>query len=249
MSTKTVAIIPARYGSSRFPGKPLALIAGKPMIQWCYESTCKCPDFSDVLVATDDERIEACVQGFGGRAVMTSPHHTTGTDRIAEAAQAIPDAELIVNVQGDEPLMNAQVLSQLVHKMQESHAEMGTVAVPFSRTDRDPQDPNAVKVVVDGKGFALYFSRSLIPYPRQGGVAVEPLLHWGLYAYRRDFLYEYIRWSKGKLEECEKLEQLRALENGAKIGVIITECQSAGVDVPEDIVHVEKLIAELGAIR
>jgi 3-deoxy-manno-octulosonate cytidylyltransferase (CMP-KDO synthetase) len=245
MSQKTVAVIPARYGSTRFPGKPLALIAGRPMIQWCYENTSRCKELSDVLVATDDARIVDAVKAFGGRAVMTSPNHPTGTDRIAEAAGFVPDADLILNVQGDEPLMSPEVLSELIQKMRQSHAEMGTVAVPFSCTDRDPQDPNAVKVVLDANGNALYFSRSLIPYPRQGGTPVAPLLHWGLYAYRRDFLYSFVKWPKGRLEECEKLEQLRALENGAKISVIVTDRQSAGVDVPEDIAHVEKLIAEM----
>ena len=246
MSEKTIAVIPARYGSTRFPGKPLALIAGRPMIQWCYENTARCRDFAEVLVATDDERIMQAVAAFGGRAVMTSPDHPTGTDRIAEAAASVPDADLIVNVQGDEPLMDADVLSSLVAVMRQSKAEMGTVAVPFEKTDRDPNDPNAVKVVVDARGFALYFSRSLIPFPRPGGVPVAPLLHWGLYAYRRDFLYSFIRWPRGRLEECEKLEQLRALENGAKISVIVTDRQSAGVDVPADIAHVEKLIAQRG---
>ena len=245
MSQKTVAVIPARYGSTRFPGKPLALIAGRPMIQWCYENTSRCKELSDVLVATDDARIVDAVKAFGGRAVMTSPNHPTGTDRIAEAAGFVPDADLILNVQGDEPLMSPEVLSELIQKMRQSRAEMGTVAVPFSCTDRDPQDPNAVKVVLDASGNALYFSRSLIPYPRQGGTPVAPLLHWGLYAYRRDFLYSFVKWPKGRLEECEKLEQLRALENGAKISVIVTDRQSAGVDVPEDIAHVEKLIAEM----
>lgn len=243
MSKRTIAVLPARYGSTRFPGKPLALIAGKPMIQWCYESTCKCKDLDDVIVATDDARIFDAVNAFGGKAVMTSPNHPTGTDRIAEAVKEI-DADLIVNVQGDEPLMSAKVLSQLIAAMRESGAEMGTAAVPFSKTGRDPNDPNAVKVVVDRRGFALYFSRSLIPFPRQGGTPVEPLLHWGLYAYRRDFLYEFVKWERGKLEACESLEQLRALENGAKISVIITPERSVGVDVPEDIEFVEKMIAE-----
>ncbi len=243
MSKRTIAVLPARYGSTRFPGKPLALIAGKPMIQWCYESTRKCAELDDVIVATDDQRIYDAVAAFGGKAVMTSPNHPTGTDRIAEAVKD-DDADLIVNVQGDEPLMSAKVLSQLIATMRESGAEMGTAAVPFSKTGRDPNDPNAVKVVIDRRGFALYFSRSLIPFPRSGGVPVEPLLHWGLYAYRRDFLYEFVKWERGKLEACESLEQLRALENGAKISVIVTPERSVGVDVPEDIAFVEKMIAE-----
>ncbi len=243
MSKRTIAVLPARYGSTRFPGKPLALIAGKPMIQWCYESTQKCAELDDVIVATDDQRIYDAVAAFGGKAVMTSPNHPTGTDRIAEAVMN-EDADLIINVQGDEPLMSAKVLSQLIAVMRESGAEMGTAAVPFSKTGRDPNDPNAVKVVIDRHGFALYFSRSLIPFPRSGGVPVEPLLHWGLYAYRRDFLYEFVKWERGKLEACESLEQLRALENGAKISVIVTPERSVGVDVPEDIAFVEKMIAE-----
>lgn len=245
MTKRCVAVIPARYGSTRFPGKPLALIAGKPMIQWCYESTRACKDFAEVIVATDDERIRAAVAAFGGRAVMTSTTHQTGTDRIAEAVAGI-DADLIVNVQGDEPLMSAQVLTQLVALMRQSSAEMGTAAVPFTATDRDPTDVNAVKVVVDRRGYALYFSRSLIPYPRQGGTAVTPLLHWGLYAYRRDFLYEFVKWERGNLEGCEMLEQLRALENGARILVLQTTERSVGVDVPSDIAEVEKLLRERG---
>ena len=235
---KTIAVIPARYGSTRFPAKPLALIAGKPMIQWTYESTCKCADFDEVLVATDDERIRSAVAGFGGTAVMTSESCRSGTDRIWEAIQGRA-ADLVVNVQGDEPL---SVLHQLVSQMRESRADMGTVAVPFSVAGRDPQDPNAVKVVLDARQFALYFSRAPIPFQRQGGEACEPLLHWGLYAYTRDFLERFVAWPTGRLEACEKLEQLRALENGAKICVLVTNERTADVDVPEDIARVEELI-------
>ncbi|MFA6928719.1 MAG: 3-deoxy-manno-octulosonate cytidylyltransferase [Lentisphaeria bacterium] len=243
MSLRTVAVIPARYGSTRFPGKPLALIAGKPMIQRAYESTLRCPEIAEVVVATDDERIRTAVEGFGGHAVMTSPEHKTGTDRIAEAIQKI-SADLIINVQGDEPLMAADVLSKLIQKMQETGAEMGTAAVPFSVSGRSPEDPNAVKVVLDAKGFALYFSRSLIPFPRSGGQAVEALLHWGLYAYTRDFLQKFVTWPQSPLEGCEMLEQLRALENAAKIWVLVTHQRSIGVDIPSDIARVEKMLAE-----
>ena len=245
MSERTVAVIPARYGSTRFPGKPLAIIAGKPMVQWCYESTRKCRDLDDVVVATDDSRIADAVASFGGKAVMTSPNHQTGTDRIAEAVSGM-DADLIINVQGDEPLMAASVLSQLISKMRSTGAEMGTAAVPFSVSGRNPEDVNAVKVVVDQAGMALYFSRSLIPYPRKGGTPVEPLLHWGLYAYRRDFLDKFVSWPRGALEACESLEQLRALEHGARISVIVTTERSVGVDVPEDIALVEKMLKEKG---
>ena len=242
---KTIAVIPARYGSTRFPAKPLALICGRPMIQWTYESTAKCPDFEEVLVATDDQRILEAVRAFGGKAVMTSPDCRSGSDRIHEAIQGL-DADLIVNVQGDEPLMPAGVLHDLVSLMKETGAEMGTVAVPFGISGRDVADPNAVKVVVDNRNLALYFSRAPIPFLRQGGEAVEPLLHWGLYAYRRAFLGQFVQWPTGRLEACEKLEQLRALENGARICVLTAHERTADVDVPEDIARVEELIREGG---
>jgi len=242
---KTIAVIPARYGSTRFPAKPLALICGKPMIQWTYESTCKCPDFDQVLVATDDQRIMDAVEAFGGKAVMTSPDCRSGSDRIYEAVKDI-DADLIVNVQGDEPLMPAGVLHQLVELMGRTGAEMGTVAVPFGIAGRDPADPNAVKVVVDNRDLALYFSRAPIPFQRDGGIAVEPLLHWGLYAYHKAFLAQFVQWPTGRLEACEKLEQLRAMENGARICVLTAAERTADVDVPEDIARVEELIREGG---
>ncbi|NMA19677.1 MAG: 3-deoxy-manno-octulosonate cytidylyltransferase [Lentisphaerae bacterium] len=245
---RTIAVIPARYGSTRFPGKPLALIAGKPMIQRACESTMRCPDIDEVIVATDDQRIADIVHGFGGKAVMTSPDHKTGTDRIAEAIQNVP-ADLIINVQGDEPMMPHEVLSELIKNMRKTGADMGTAAVPFSLSGRSPEDPNAVKVVCDSKNFALYFSRSLIPFPRSGGQKVEPLLHWGLYAYTRQFLQQFVNWPQGKLENCEMLEQLRALENGAKIWVLVTNHRSVGVDVPEDIATVEKLLEEKCVVR
>lgn len=240
---KTIAVIPARYGSTRFPAKPLALISGKPMIQWTYESTAACPDFDEVIVATDDRRIAEVVEGFGGKAVMTSVECRTGTDRIWEAIQAV-EGDLIVNVQGDEPLIAAEVLHELVVKMRESGADMGTVAVPFSVAGRDPADPNAVKVVVDNNNMALYFSRARIPYLREGGEECGALLHWGLYAYTRDFLNRFVGWETGRLEASEKLEQLRALENGARIGVIVTDKRTVGVDVPEDIAQVEAMLAQ-----
>jgi len=245
--TTVIAVIPARYGSTRFPGKPLALIAGKPMIQRVYECAREAQAIDEVIVATDDERIADVVAGFGGRAVMTSSEHQTGTDRIAEAIRNMP-GEIILNVQGDEPLLPVEVLDGLVQAMKNSAADMGTVAVPFGLTQRDPGDPNAVKVVIGAQGYALYFSRALIPFDRAGSCAVEPLLHWGLYAYRRDFLERFVGWPRGRLEACEMLEQLRALENGARIMVVITEHQSAGVDVPEDVTRVEALLREREAL-
>ncbi len=245
MTNRTIAVIPARYGSTRFPGKPLALIAGQPMIQHTYRSALACPDIAEVVVATDDKRILAAVTAFGGKAVMTSPEHQTGTDRIAEAVEQL-EGDLILNIQGDEPLMSSAVLSSLIAKMRSTGAEMGTAAVPFSGTGRDPSDRNAVKVVLDQRGYALYFSRSLIPHQRSGGRATEPLLHWGLYAYTREFLREFVSWPPGTLESCELLEQLRALENGARIWVLVTTERSLGVDVPDDIALVEELLRQRG---
>jgi 3-deoxy-manno-octulosonate cytidylyltransferase (CMP-KDO synthetase) len=243
MHKRTVAVIPARYGSTRFPGKPLALINGQPMIQHTYHSTLACPEIAEVVVATDDERIMTAVAAFGGKAVMTSPDHKTGTDRIAEAVEQL-DCDLVVNVQGDEPLISGAVLSELIRNMRSTNADMGTAAVPFALSGREPSDSNAVKVVIDRRGYALYFSRSLIPHQRVGGQAVEPLLHWGLYAYTRDFLRQFVSWPQGQLERCEMLEQLRALENGAKIWVLVTTEHSLGVDVPEDIALVEKILRQ-----
>lgn len=244
---RVAAVLPARFGSTRFPGKPLVKLGGKPMVQWAYERAAAATLVDEVLVATDDERIFQAVEAFGGRAVMTSSNHPTGTDRIAEAVQGL-DAGLIVNVQGDEPLLPTDVVDELVRGMLATGAEMGTAASPFSTSGRDPADPNAVKVVLDRQGLALYFSRAPIPFCRQGGTAVEPLLHWGLYAYRRDFLSKFVTWPAGILERCEMLEQLRALENGARIYVVRASGRTVGVDVPEDVQVVEALLRERGEI-
>jgi 3-deoxy-manno-octulosonate cytidylyltransferase (CMP-KDO synthetase) len=245
MGDNVVAVIPARYGSTRFPGKPLALIAGKPMIQWVYERAAAARLVTETIVATDDRRIFDVVEGFGGRAAMTSPEHATGTDRIAEAVGGT-DAGLVVNLQGDEPLLPSTVVDELVGAVLQSGAEMGTVAVPFGQSTANPEDPNAVKVVRDATGYALYFSRSLIPFHRQGGEPVQPLWHWGLYAYRRPFLEKFVQWPQGSLERCEMLEQLRALENGARILVVKVQAQSIGVDRPADIAEVERVLRERG---
>ncbi len=244
---RVVGVIPARYGSTRFPGKPLAPIAGKSMIQRVVERTAAARTVDEVIVATDDRRIAEAVAAFGGRAVMTATDHQTGTDRIAEAIADI-DAEIVVNVQGDEPVLPSAVVDELVESMHSTGAEMGTAAVPFGLTGREPGDPNAVKVVVDSHDFALYFSRSPIPFCREGGVAVEPLLHWGLYAYRRAFLEQFVQWPRGALETCEMLEQLRAVEQGIRILVVRTSEVSYGVDVPEDVARVEELLRSRGEV-
>ncbi len=238
---KVIAIIPARYGSSRFPGKPLANILDKPMIQWTYEQAQKASNISDVFVATDDQRIFDKVIEFGGKAIMTRDDHESGTDRIAEAIENIA-CDLVVNIQGDEPTIPYQVVEELVEKMLEQNLEMGTVAVPIERNSEEFNDPNCVKVVTDANECALYFSRASIPFQREGRLSVQPCKHWGIYAYTPELINKFIAWPTSALENCEKLEQLRALENGTKILVIKTNHNSIGVDTPEDVAKVEKFL-------
>ena len=237
MKIKTAAVIPARYGSTRFPGKVLAELCGKPMIQWVYEKAAA-SIADEVIIATDDPKVAKAVEGFGGRAVMTSPNHPSGTDRISEAVQGL-DCGIIINVQGDEPLIPTSVIDGLIRKMQEDASiEMSTVAVPRLRSEIE-NDPNKVKVVFDERNFALYFSRSIVPYLREGGKDAKTYLHWGIYGYRRETLERFVRLPEGRLESCEKLEQLRALENGHKIRVVETKYESLGVDTPEDLERVK----------
>ena len=242
MKIKTVAVIPARYGSTRFPGKVLAELCGKPMIQWVYEKAAA-SIADEVIIATDEPKVAKVVEGFGGRVVMTSPDHPSGTDRISEAVQGL-DCDIIINVQGDEPLIPTSVIDGLIRKMQEDASiEMGTVAVPRLRSEIE-NDPNKVKVVFDERNFALYFSRSMLPYLREGGKDAATYLHWGIYAYRRETLDRFVRLPEGRLESCEKLEQLRALENGIRIYVMLSDLESIGVDTPEDLKRAEMKIRE-----
>lgn len=232
-----VAIIPARYASTRFPGKPLARKTGKYLIQHVVERVRQARRLSRVIVATDDDRIAEAVREFGGDVAMTRADHATGTDRIAEVAAALDD-DVIINVQGDEPEMDPASVDRLVELMDaRPDAPMGTLACPFP-PDADLRSPSVVKVVVDANGTALYFSRSLIPYPRDtGGVPQTPgrwLLHLGIYAFRRDFLLGYARLAPSWLEEMEKLEQLRAVENGHRIAVAVVQRASVGIDTPDE---------------
>ena len=237
---RTAAVIPARYGSSRFPGKVLALLAGKPMIQHVYELACA-SIADDCLVAVDDERVAEVVRSFGGRAVMTDPALPSGTDRICAALKGI-DADIVINVQGDEPLLPTSVINELIELMRRPEAyPMATVAVPGTRESL--ASPNKVKVVTDSSGRALYFSRSMIPYLREGGKDMPVCLHWGIYAYRREILEKFVRLPTGNLENCEKLEQLRALENGIPIQVLFSDLESVGVDTPEDLARAEAKLA------
>ena len=242
MKIKTAAVIPARYGSTRFPGKVLAELCGKPMIQWVYEKAAA-SIADEVIIATDEPKVAKVVEGFGGRAVMTSPNHPSGTDRISEAVQGL-DCGIIINVQGDEPLIPTSVIDGLIRKMQEDASiEMSTVAVPRLRSEIE-NDPNKVKVVFDERNFALYFSRSIVPYLREGGKDAKTYLHWGIYGYRRETLERFVRLPEGRLESCEKLEQLRALENGIRIYVMLSDLESIGVDTPEDLKRAEMKIRE-----
>lgn len=241
---RTAVVIPARYASTRFPGKPLALIAGKPMIQWtCEKAAASKADI--VLVATDDLRIKDAVESIGFQAVMTSEDHQSGTDRIAEAIQNI-DADLIINLQGDEPIIPSSVIDELIDAMIENKdLKMGTVVVPGNINSEEYSDPNTVKVVKNVKNQALYFSRSPLPYFRNIPENAECLFHWGIYAYRRSFLEQYIKWPQSELEKIESLEQLRALENGASIQLVIAQEKALGVDVPEDIAKVEEFLKQV----
>jgi len=242
---KVVALIPARYGSTRFPGKPLALLRGKPMIQHVYECTRLVRGLAQVMVATDDERIAQTVRGFSGDVIMTRSDHPTGTDRLAEAAQRL-DAEVIVNVQGDLPFFPPAMVEDAVTALSDSSvAVMSTVKTPIHEL-AEWHNPNVVKVVTDRDGYALYFSRSPIPFFRDQGSEAERqhgglgYRHIGLYVYRRDFLLTFIRLPATPLEEAEKLEQLRALEWGYKITVSETDRPTVEVDTPEDLRRAEE---------
>jgi len=246
---QVVAIIPARYGSTRFPGKPLALIQGLPMIQHVYRRVAQASRVHRVIVATDDQRIVEAVDSFGGESMLTKPDHPTGTDRLAEVAEKI-DVDLIVNVQGDEPLIDPRMIDQAIEPMQQNpDYQMGTLASRITEIN-DFYNPNVVKVVLDQSGLALYFSRSPIPWPRdlsQEQLAealpqINLLRHIGLYVYRRELLLSYPSWPKTPLETVENLEQLRALEKGVKLHVAVTQYSCHGVDTPEDLDRVSHMM-------
>ena len=241
--SKVIIIIPARYGSTRFKGKPLAEIDGKPMIYYVYQGSKKAKCVDDVIVATDDERIKNAVEKFNGKAVMTSKEHKTGTERIAEVAKNI-DADIIVNVQGDEPLINSKVIEQAVMPLIEDKNIKTCTLMTRITKKAEYNDTNIVKVITDKEGFALYFSRSLIPYPREKE-HLKIYKHIGIYAYRRDFLLEYANMQPTPLEHIECLEQLRVLENGFKIKVVETNYDSISVDTPRDLEVVKKIMNKM----
>ncbi len=231
-------VIPARYGSSRFPGKPLVRIAGKPLIQWVYEAASASSAADEVVVATDDERIARCVESFGGRAVLT-PQCPTGTDRVAWVTKNEgANWRFVVNLQGDEPLITAEAIDAVFEALEETPNSIVTLKKRIEDGE-DYADPNVVKVVTDVAGFALYFSRSPIPYIRKKGVAYR---HIGVYGFSREVLLRFVGLPQSTLEIVEQLEQLRALENGIPIRVLETDYEAVGVDVPEDVERVEKLL-------
>jgi 3-deoxy-manno-octulosonate cytidylyltransferase (CMP-KDO synthetase) len=239
-----LGVLPSRWGSIRFPGKSLHVIAGKPLIQHVWERCRQCSGLDDVIVATDDERIRDAVLAFGGKAAMTSPDHPTGTDRIAEVAKSFPHATHIVNIQGDEPLIDPALIDELAAVMAaDPSLDMATAANPLDPTDPAVHDPNVVKVVLALDGRALYFSRSPLPFFRNAVEGLAVLRHKGIYAYRRGFLERFVTWPPSPLEKAESLEQLRALENGAAIRVLITTDTSPGVDTPEQAVEIERLLS------
>ena len=242
---KFMAIIPARYASTRFPGKPLAVLGGKTVIQRVYEQVSSLLD--EVYVATDDERIFQTVEAFGGRAVMTRTDHKSGTDRIEEAAEKIgSQADVIINVQGDEPFIQPSQIKTLMQLFDAPETQIGTLGKRFENIE-GVENPNSPKIVTDNRGFALYFSRSPIPFvrgkERSEWLANYPFLkHLGIYAYRREVLREVTQLPQGNLEKAESLEQLRWLENGYRIRVGLTEVETVGIDTPEDLKRAEEFL-------
>ncbi|MCR5129943.1 MAG: 3-deoxy-manno-octulosonate cytidylyltransferase [Prevotella sp.] len=242
---KFIAIIPARYASTRFPGKPLAQLGGKPVIQRVYEQVSKV--ITDVYVATDDDRIFHTVTEFGGKAVMTSPNHRSGTDRLQEAVEKIgTQADVVINVQGDEPFIHPSQIESLCHCFDNPATQIATLGKPFADME-SVANPNSPKIVVDNQGFALYFSRSIIPFVR-GKEQAEWLSHYpflkhiGLYAYRREVLREVTLLPQSSLELAESLEQLRWLQNGYRIRVAKTDIETIGIDTPDDLARAEEFL-------
>lgn len=245
---KVLCVIPARYASTRLPGKPLALIAGKPMIQHVYERACRALLPQEVVVATDSKIVADAVQGFGGKVMMTSPDHPSGTDRLAEVALSYTDVDVIVNVQGDEPMIPPEVIDKLAQAFEDDQ-DLNMATLKTLMGEEDYNNPNAVKVVTDQNGFALYFSRSLLPYPRNKKDDFKVYKHVGIYAYRRSFLLSYAAYAPTPLEKIEGLEQLRVLENGQRIKVLESKFQGIGIDTKEDLDAINALFTRMEAMK
>lgn len=245
---KFVGIIPARYASQRFPGKPLAILGGKPVIQRVVEQVSRV--LEEVYVATDDNRIFNAVESFGGHAIMTSPNHKSGTDRIEEAVEKLDsDYDVVINIQGDEPFIHESQIKELCRCFDDSDTQIATLGKPFMKEQdiADLDNPNSPKIVRDNRGYAMYFSRSVIPYLRNVNhgewlLRHDYLKHIGLYAYRREVLREITQLPQSSLEIAESLEQLRWLQNGYKIKVGITEVETVGIDTPADLLRAEDFL-------
>ena len=242
--SKAVGIIPARWGSTRFPGKALHPIAGQPLLRWVWQRCRRATKLDQLIIATDDFRIAEAAFEWGAEVAMTSGNHASGTDRIAEVAAKLKQFAHIINIQGDEPLIDPKLIDRLVRELQrDKKLEMITAAHPFENP-RDAESPHQVKVVVNGNGDALYFSRAAIPFIRDRTGTAAYFRHQGIYGYRRDLLLRFVRWKTSALERAEALEQLRALENGVRIHVLLTKTGSPGVDTPEDAAAVAASLCE-----
>ena len=248
---KFIGVIPARYASTRFPGKPLAMLGGKSVIQRVYEQVSSVLD--SAYVATDDERIRQAVEAFGGKAVMTSPDHKSGTDRIEEAVRKIGGSfDVVINIQGDEPFIQRSQLEEIIRCFDDAETQIATLGKPFDKAQgfAAVENPNSPKIVIDNRGYALYFSRSVIPFVR-GRETTEwmdhyPFLkHLGIYAYRTEVLHEITRLPQSSLELAESLEQLRWLQNGYRIKVGLTDVETVGIDTPEDLERAEAFLKGL----
>ena len=231
---KAVGIIPARWASTRFPGKPLYLIANKALLRHVWERCCRAKKLDALIIATDDMRIAQAAFDWGAEVAMTSPKHQSGTDRIAEVARKARQFDLIINIQGDEPLLEPALLDRFVDELRSNRQiDIVTAAHPFENA-AEASSPHQVKVIIDLDGNALYFSRYAIPFPRNRAAAIKYLRHQGVYGFRRQALLDFVRWKPTPLERAESLEQLRALENGVKVHVLVTKHGSPGVDTPAD---------------
>ena len=240
--SKAAGIIPARWGSTRFPGKPLYLIAGKPLLRRVWEGCQRAKKLDSVIIATDDMRIANAAFEWGAEIALTSPRHQSGTDRIAEVARKAKQFTFIINIQGDEPLVDPRLIDKLVEKLERNPGiNVVTVAHPFD-DPAEASSPHQVKVVVDLAGRALYFSRAAVPFPRDLS-RIKYLRHQGIYGFRREMLLQFVKWNPTPLERAESLEQLRALENGVSVYVLVTKHGSPGVDTPADAVALERKLA------
>jgi 3-deoxy-manno-octulosonate cytidylyltransferase (CMP-KDO synthetase) len=240
--SKAVGIIPARWGSTRFPGKALHVLAGKPLLRHVWERCRRAGKLEKLIIATDDFRIAEAAFDWGAEVAMTSPYHASGTDRIAEVAKKMKSFAHVVNIQGDEPLIDPKLIDRLVRALQrDPKLEMITAAHPFENAE-DAASPHQVKVVLNQSGDALYFSRAAIPFVRDETDRPRFFRHQGIYGYSRDLLLRFVRWKTSPLERAEALEQLRALENGVRIRVVVTGSGSPGVDTPEDARMIERVL-------